>query len=184
MDENPYDLPPGMPEELKQAIIAHHMKNDQISHEIAAFFEELNEEQLRILKGVISMLTYADNPVATGTYYIGLMVGILNQKFKLCLGCAGKHDEEAHKMYEDAQAEKLEHPLHMADQVKLIPEEEAAQMLTYGVSVLKSQYPALICNGCGAIFINLEDRMLRPPGVKGCETCKQNQKWGGPHLDE
>lgn len=34
------------------------------------------------------------------------------------------------------------------------------------------------CGECDTTFISLEDRMLKPPGVKGCGTCQQKAKWG------
>ncbi len=34
------------------------------------------------------------------------------------------------------------------------------------------------CNGCGKEYISLNDRMLRVPGVGGCEGCIEKNKWG------
>jgi len=34
------------------------------------------------------------------------------------------------------------------------------------------------CKGCQTTYVSLRDRMLKPPGVKGCEGCQQQEKWG------
>lgn len=34
------------------------------------------------------------------------------------------------------------------------------------------------CNNCGKIYPSLQDRMMQPPGIEGCDGCIHKSKWG------
>lgn len=34
------------------------------------------------------------------------------------------------------------------------------------------------CNNCGKKYPSLQDRMMKPPGIEGCDGCIHKEKWG------
>ena len=49
----------------------------------------------------------------------------------------------------------------------------------YNVTPVAPDKDGVVCASCGLEYVSLEDRMLKKPGVEGCEGCIQAAKWGG-----
>ena len=95
------DLPPEV-----QAAMEHQQMHDETNaHAIKHFFESLNEEQLIMLRRILSMV---DNRAEFGPYYTGLITALLNSKFGVCIACSQKHDEQLENLVEFSDEKKNE----------------------------------------------------------------------------
>lgn len=155
---DPDDLPEEMPDEMKKAIQLHAMKHEHVSHEIAGFFETLNEDNLRIMRSFLQMIAANESPTPLVTYYIGLCQA-LQVKFGICLGCGRKHDDEAAELFETDS-------------------NYTSSLEEYGLEMVAGEWPKVRCINCGLISQSLDDRMLRKPKVDGCPGCQQKAKTG------
>jgi hypothetical protein len=149
------------------------MENEANAHETRHFLDSLTEDQLIKLGGIMQ-LCFSSNGAAAG-YYQGVIIGILDYKYKVCLSCGRNHEEEFH------EAVDTELPLKntCCDTVRGRPHSyECSLMVEYGLEPDDNGSEHVQCKNCKQWYPSLEDRMLRPPGVKGCSSCQQKAKWG------
>ena len=79
----------------------------------------------------------------------------------------------AYKMYQAAGE-----PMNDLDRIeKDRADKTAALMKEYDV-VPKPGTDYFECGNCGAFILSLEDRMIKPPGVRGCPGCIEKAKFG------
>lgn len=91
---NPEDLPPPL-----RALISHvaarqdqdEMAVDANVHSIYRLFDELDQEQLKTLYGLINI---CGGEAERATYYLGYINAKMETKFNLCPGCHKNHDED------------------------------------------------------------------------------------------
>lgn len=166
MDFEFIELPP----ELQAALDHHRMHSEQSAHDSRDFLESLDEEQLRILRGMIRVI---DLNESAGSYYAGIVSAILSQKFHVCLGCGKKHDEELKDM---AGEGKTDDATSWADFVRSLDNETLTELKTYGVQPVTGEWPQVRCENCGRLYPSLEDRKLNKPDE--CGGCQQIAKWG------
>lgn len=167
------DLPPEIQEfirtqqeELKRRHDMHHMAIESSRHRMLNFLEDMNEEQLNCVRGLIQ-LVMEDHSVAG--FYMGFTAQLMT-KFGYCAICAEKHDDPRdHKdeLLKDASPEEPE--------AYEEPDQRAIKKLFEKFNLNRD----LTCKGCGTQYQSLKDRMLREPGPAGCDNCKQTTKWGG-----
>lgn len=146
------------------------MAQDVLRHEVERFFDSLDKEQLVALRHVMR----ATHGEGYAEYVAGLIGGILKYKYNVC-GCGRDHDQEL-----------LAGPTETSEQTDVTGGvNRADQMEVYDVrspSEAEGEYGggpnSVICRTCGQVYVSLEDRMLREPGVKGCEGCQHQARWG------
>lgn len=169
---NPDDIPPEVLNILRQQQDLHEMNHDDQSHQFLALIEELSEEQLITLRMLISLVGGHGSTIAW--YFSGLITQRLRQISGVCL-CGKKHDPSD---LLDNEQKAGEPPRMPAEQ----EEYYEAKLKEYGVEdigdPLGTGASRVRCLGCGDVFISLEDRMLRPVGVKGCAGCQHKAKFG------
>lgn len=155
------------PEELEQA----RMSQEAVGHETRQFLDKLTVDELDLLSKIIRTVSISE---ASGPFYAGLITGIRQQKFNVCLACGRDHDADLAEMIPQPKSE-----------VKAEDEGEPAVgskkyfELCYHYRVKPvGDGDQVECEGCGQMYVSLEDRMLRSPGTVGCPTCVQKEKWG------
>lgn len=166
---NPEELPPGLLDMIRKQHDMHEMSHTDQSHQISALIDELNSEQLITLR---MLLAITGGREGLSSYFQGMITQQLQSKFGLCL-CGEKHDP-SDLLNEEQPAESTVPPTEtngMDDQ----EEYRLAKMKEYNLEYSDN---GLQCAGCKVPVHSLEDRMLRPPGVKGCEGCQHQAKWG------
>lgn len=68
-------------------------------------------------------------------------------------------------------------PQHMEEMALQYGIEDAWEQLAGdGKEILK--FVGWQCNNCGKIYSSLQDRMMKPPGIEGCDGCIHKVKWG------
>lgn len=131
------------------------------SHEMRDYIENLDAEGA---EKMITMIQTVQNSPEAGWYYIGVLAQLLDTKFGKCKTCGSNHDAALAEMAGDGgSTESDERPL---------PD------LLREYNMVLDTAGHLACAGCGTPSVSMEDRMLRPPGVKGCSTCQEKAKWG------
>lgn len=143
------------------------MAGQQNAHAIMEALSTLNEEQLVALKGVLMFTN--ENPHTNG-YFQGIISQILQKTYNICPGCGVNHDEVPPEWSEQEESNSAEKASTEVS-VDVLMEE-------YNVVPYTGIDDQVQCKGCGLVSPNIEDRMLRPPGVKGCEGCQNKAKWG------
>lgn len=98
----------------------------------------------------------------------------------------------------DLQRTALQFGTTMHEQLELFPEKAATpdprtvpETLSGDDQELMEQYNlddlrdedthkllGFVCLGCGKNYQSIQDRMLRQPGIEGCDGCINKQKWG------
>lgn len=136
------------------------MHQEANAHETRQFFDSLTEDQLRRLSSLFAICYTSDGDASQ--YYIGIISGFLDQKFKICLACGRNHDVEL-KAFSEAQP------------VDLTPTQRQSLLDMYELEIVGERF---YCKGCHKEYVSLEDRMLRDAGQSGCEGCIEKEKWG------
>lgn len=163
------------------------MHTQDNSHAIKQLLDDLNEDQLLALD---LMLINASSPTANG-YFHGLISMMLQIKFDVC-ACGEKHNPEDE--FPDVPVSKpptvpneaTEHKGKSIEDVDLPlavgSTEWHAKLEEYNIVVIYQSHDSgayeLRCDGCNKAYPSIEDRMLRPPGIEGCEGCQQKSAWG------
>lgn len=138
---------------------------ESVLHEARSRFQrlllELNPEDLATLA---EMLAFCQRQEGFLIYQIGAAQTILQVKHNRCAGCGLDHAQdvlanETAKLNAERDAEN-----------------EQPSMKEYGLR--RDNDGKLICTECGQGYVSLDDRMLRPPGARGCSGCQQKAKWG------
>lgn len=168
------------PEQIEQE----RMRGEATGHETRAFFDSLNIEQLRKLAGILRQIHV--DPDAS-IYYQGLAAGFIDLKHGICLVCNTDHSRvpteftEQHKT-DDVNSQQKDGQVHAYDccerEAGKPHSYECLYMVQYNLEPDDDGSVRAMCKGCNKWYASLEDRMLRAPGVTGCEGCIEKQKWG------
>jgi hypothetical protein len=150
------------------------MEHTQNAHEVRAFFDGLSEEQLRKLSGLFGYCAHSDGEAAT--YYMGVITGIMDFKFKVCMGCGNDHEKALHEM--SGPVEDPEPAVEGNSVLVKGSERYNKTMDIFGMEQDDDGSDRVMCINCGKWYENLQDRTLRPPGKSGCPGCVQKEKWG------
>lgn len=165
------------------------------SNRITQMVDDLLPEQLAVLRDIMQRASQEDLYAA---YMEGIFSASLHIKYpEHCPGCGGNHLDHAESLgiasspvKEGSAEERLgkvpyQQPALFEDDNVATEEESPLQILQdqlteYGVTPIdtESMTGPVTCDGCGIVYPNLEDRMLRDPGVKGCSGCQQKAKFG------
>lgn len=152
-----------LPPEVQAEFDRQQMVNMQNAHDGVAFFDSLDENQMRVFRGLLNSIRTQEGAV---DYYMGLVSAMLNSKFGVCIACSQKHDEELKHMAGQGEPPQ-----------KLSPEDREALMKEFSVAYV-GEGERVMCTNCGAEYPNLEDRMMKVAGPAGCGGCIQKTKWG------
>lgn len=182
------EFPEDMPEEVRQQIEHHQMIVISHGHEVHRFINELNEEQLDTLRGIL--MNYWDRP--TAAFLVGTVATTLVHKFDRCPVCGEKHDEALHDMAGDGDKQEVSEdeqyknfhgtkltPMSEEDWTKFIrilPKTIMDALHDYNLGLMPGVWPMVICKGCGLEYVSIEDRMLR--STDGCHGCHEKSKTG------
>lgn len=89
-----------MGEEWEAHVSLHEMANEALSHEIYAFFEELNGEQIQTMVKILELIA-RDDQVAT--LFWGIVLAHRKYKTDLCIACGKNHDDQLKGLTNDDQ---------------------------------------------------------------------------------
>lgn len=152
------------------------MSAEDQRHKVRTFIDSLDEDQIRTL---IMILESAKEDNGSGNFFIGMLIAFLDQKFQACSGCGKNHDKMLAEMSGQAVATEPESApwppgANLREGYPLEEWESLAE--TYGLEF--NDDGVLSCVNCHVEYQSLKDRMLRAPGIPGCSTCVQKEKWG------
>lgn len=191
-------LPPEIEEALRNQMDRAEMSAEATRHDLIRFFNELTSDQLVTMRTILHHCS-SDESGRYPSHLEGFISGILQFKFEVCVGCGKKHDDPSALLpnyvgkddpllksqpQDEGETQVVDDG---TEQLSLFSDSElmADTMLEYDlrlpndgeVESLPSERP-VICNGCGALYQSLEDRMLRAPGVDGCYGCQHKAAHG------
>ncbi len=148
------------------------MESEANGHDTRTFFDTLTLEQLGKLSAILHVVVTTDG--MAGAYYQGLIAAVADYKHKFCMACGRDHDKEARDLLTP-----LPDITHKPDD-ELVKDSKKYNELMYLYNMEQDDDGSdrVMCKGCQTWSINLKDRMLRPPGIPGCEGCIQKNKWG------
>lgn len=203
----PFDsLPEPMQEAMKAQFDAqrdaherYHMQINNEQHNTNTFFTGLGGSDTQTL--LVWLTNLLENP-GTAQMQIAMAIGDLSrqlqQKLDICPACGKNHDEEIAKALEqpleaDPDPENLTPEQRFAQELNVMPlaadpvtgddgapkKSRKELMEEYGMEMIDRQgIPTLVCKNCGHESPNLKDRMMKPPGIDGCQGCQLKAKWG------
>lgn len=164
------------PEEFMQAV---HQQQEHVAmlnlvHKTAVknLFDSLDAEQLVVLKNMFQHVYVVGGEAAL--YYRSTAEAILRYQRDVCPECGLDHVEElfAHSEMDPAQQAEPKTDAQLALE---------AQMQEYGLEWFHDDDQGidyLRCINCEKFYPSLDDRMMKPPGVEGCDGCQMKAKWG------
>lgn len=183
------DLP--IPEEMKEAIrstMEHkNMSAEAFKHDIQRLLEEADRDHLLTMRHLFAILA-ADEDGRYAAYLEGCAAATLSQKHGVCSSCGKNHDEEFLSAGQPA-GDGVQPSMFEVEQQAISTYAEYSELCTK-YRVINAVPPsdsdtfsdivgqAVRCTNCGQQYVNLTDRMLKPPGVEGCEGCIHKEKWG------
>lgn len=184
---NPHELQA----HLQEVAAQRHLAAQDHIHQRNDFFEKLPKDQLDL---VDTMLLQAVNDNTFGHYLRGIIAEIQRRKGFVCT-CGHDHDAEAAAAFgAPADPDKSNTPgvdTTTPDGVGSDTEPGAlsgaardAAMREYGLEQVnpadQPDHPTgLRCINCHQVYVSLEDRMLREPGMDGCGGCQVKSAHGG-----
>ena len=169
---NPEDLPEGIKRAIMQHLDQHNMSREVAVHEIHSFLDSLKADQLESLDNMIHTIS---NSPETAAYFAGLVTMTLKLKHNIC-PCGS--DQCPNSVLGSTAPRGSQPEEHKVDMTRGRFDELLSE---YGLEEYENsngKVNGLYCKNCGMIYQSLEDRMLRPPGVKGCAGCQAKAKWG------
>lgn len=173
----------------------HNMARQTVRHDMFAFLESLDEDQSKQFSLLVR--TFANDEDGSYAKYIdGYFSALRERKFGVCPGCGVNHDEVPEDMRPNEPS--ADYVQGVSDDIKVEAEEikndlqiEAARVGThyvltefdqqhmeeYNLDDLRDEDDratllGFVCLGCGMRYISIADRMLRPPGIEGCNGCQ------------
>lgn len=165
-------------------------RSNVAKHEVRDFIIGLNADQRRTLTGIINVVSQAPG---SAPFYVGIISTIQDFKDNICFACGKNHDDMVGELLESAiKPEVANHPSMFKAAAKPPSKEEVIQRINeakdkvaepdegpsmeqYNLHLVKGR---LLCKNCGTEYVSVEDRALRPEGIKGCDGCIQKEKWG------
>jgi hypothetical protein len=156
------------------------MRGEATGHETRAFFDSLNIDQLRKLAGILRQVN--SDPDAA-IYYQGLAAGFIDLKHGICLVCNTDHSkvpEEFTEQHKTEQTVPTDVGINVccATPVDAPHEYKCPIMVEYNVEPDDDGSQRVMCKGCSKWYVSLDDRILRKPGIEGCDGCQQKSAWG------
>jgi len=182
------------PEEYEAHMEEHRLNAEAHRHDMHEWVESMDAQGLRMLRALL--FNYDEHPSAS--YLSGIAAAMLYHKFNICPACGKDHaeldpsvllgKESSHEglvydnpgsgtpMGTDYQPsfEKMSGEELLAN----VPAEEQQLMDEYGLDFIEYQYPSVRCSNCTKPYVSLKDRMVKEPGVKGCDGCQQKAMFG------
>jgi hypothetical protein len=190
-DPNEPIFGPDMPEEVKEQIKARNryykaMGQDNM-HAIRSLLDDLDSEQLDALDTMLA------NMLTNTAYNVAFMRGQIMMRrwaaYDVC-PCGEEHDPDKALAAETGPVEPvMEVPNNLMDQIITTPGNEEVEVGSDRWKALMDEYNLVLtgddegrqwheCKGCSKTYPSLQDRMLKPVGVAGCEGCQQKAMWG------
>jgi hypothetical protein len=173
-----------VPDEVKQAMEAQmeraEMAGTAFRHDINRLIRNLPQDDLLTFK---NLMRHMQESLSTAFYLEGVAATTLELRYDLCGGCGKNHEQ-------DLLGAPREDPTEGTEQLELefdgLTTDEAvdrvALMDEYNLyeGADKDGKPTgeIFCRGCDTQVASLEDRMLRPSGVRGCPGCQHKAKFG------
>lgn len=172
----------------------HQQAHTVAAHDVKRFFDELTEEQLRVLGMILDGIAVADNPTRIAGHLGGRVLAMRQLKFGICPACNENHDRDLENIAHEGTPETPLHVdarrraagnevkfLEIGDTGSLSPAERAL-MKEYNIDDLREEETmrlvGFVCLECGMRYSTIQDRMMKPPGVEGCSGCIQKAKFG------
>jgi hypothetical protein len=167
-----------MPPEVREMIEHQKMHAEANGHQALDFLNGLSEDQLKTFRGIVSGIGAIPDSVP---YYIGLVGGLLYQKFNICLACGKNHDKDLADLTGDgpAQAEPTPPDYSLEDigfQLAAYEVEFEIDNATSGPVLCLG--PCKDAGGTRGRWDSLEQRMERKAGTGGCDFCANIAKFG------
>lgn len=176
-----------LPPEVRAMIEHQKLHAEENAHTALRFLESLDEDQLRAFRGIISSIAAMEDSVP---YFIGLTGGLLHFKFKICLGCGIRHDDELHKMAGDGpkapvdvDAGPFDHAQYAIDMNAYeVEPDESVSIVDAGfdpeTTPVYCTGPCSEKGGTRGKWANMEARKEHKAGTGGCTFCVQIEAWG------
>jgi hypothetical protein len=178
-----------VPPELAAQVERHQMQAEDYRHAVARFFDEISQENLFTFMSL--MHTISGNTEGPGanlaSYYEGITLATLHERFNACMGCGKDHDKIAEEFTPPTDNVGKPQPAPGSESPSSVtPEELNPQALKdmeeYNLDDVRDsdtlKLIGFVCKGCGMRYITIDDRMKQPPGVEGCSGCRSKAKWG------
>lgn len=141
------------PEEIRRQMDRQKMEQDVDSHAVKGFLEGLTLEQLKMLRGMIHSVEHAQrHDMSVGSYYTGLITGVMAYKHNVCIACGVDHDQQ------------IEEVLSVSDTQSTVE-----TMRQYNVAPHGFVGGRVHCKSCLAIFKNLDERVALGADCPNCE---------------
>lgn len=97
-DEEPHGLfipiPEHLADRMREQADRQNMAGEVWRHQLRDFFESLNAEHIAVLRRMLDAIAVADDPANLCNFWEGILVAIMDLKFKMCMGCGKDHDDE------------------------------------------------------------------------------------------
>lgn len=184
-----FGMPPEIAAEMQRQQELHAMSISATRHDIVNLFKALDKDQLITLR---LMFQSCEGDYASSM--AGYITAHLELLHDICPGCSKVHEEPtvgdfmentvsaadvAEAMTKDAV--KPESAAEEQDRMSLLMgygvRDHNEQDIQNGLVLSEGERP-VICEGCGMLFQSLEDRMLRRPGMDGCQGCQHKSAHG------
>jgi RNA polymerase-binding transcription factor DksA len=169
-----------LPQSIEEAMDKQVMAHEEWVHGFFRSLSELDEDHLVLVRNTIAL---ALNDKNSARIVLGHISTLLDSKYGYCVACGKNHDKEAEalaaesKEYpQDPSADPTgQSPFHLGDA------DAMRDVLMDNFEVYEKPEDtsgAVYCKNCDVRSVSLEDRMMKLPGIKGCDSCQQKQKWG------
>lgn len=171
-----------LPPEIQQMLIKQADMEDMEEHEsdarIDAFLDSLNADQAVTFRDLMSTVAHV-HANSYADYLCGRATSIMVYKHGRCGTCGQKHDV----MVPGLAAEEVPVGAPVDAQSVFAAAGEVASvtelMERFEVTTnIGRKVKCVATAGCNKIWESLDDRMLRPPGVAGCDYCQHTAAHG------
>lgn len=183
----PDDLPPEVLASFRHRVEMEEMNAQEKRHSMHAFFKERSADELQLLRQLMHAGRHDPEVLI---HFEGVATTLLDLKFDQC-PCGGDHDAEGLLQTPPPEEQQPDEPVNTVGgpgEFGSIEEQDMSGVYDptvleeYGMEYVpvpdNPRVNYLRCAKCKTPSVSMSDRMLRDPGVKGCETCKHTEKWG------
>lgn len=160
-------LPPEVRGVMEEQYNHRRMHQQAFAHEVKQFLDSLDMDQLDTLDSMLLASSASDK---NAYHWRGQITMLRQEKFDIC-PCGESHEiPDSLQMSDGFEGRENSREV---DKCQL-------DLVEYGCDINPEDQDgrSIVCLGCGTVYQSLEDRMLRPPGVKGCSPCQQKAKFG------
>jgi len=175
--------------EMERQFDLHKMDATEKRHKVYEFIDSLGKEQLSSLGTLVR--AFAEDGSSYAKFIDGYVSAIAKEKFDLCPACGENHDEMLNEMTQQKVNDQFESDLDKAVSepeppqftAYVLTEEDLDNMEKYNLDDLRDEEPphhllGFKCLGCEMRYVSIADRMLRPPGIDGCNGCQLKSAHG------